>query len=136
MNILFLDDDLNRVKVAKPLFIGHSVTWCTTAKEAIDAISNPMFGFHLYSLDCDLDGQQMAPLDEKSGFAVVQHMQEIPIANLPEHVIIHSFNPVGSLKMQEFIWNMNERDGTEVTPIRALFGSDRYKDLLEKILNA
>lgn len=132
MNILFLEDDESRIKIARQLFIGHRVVYVQTVEQAIATIENNWFD--LYSLDHDLGGSQMSASDEKSGFAVLSHIAYINRSLLPKYIIVHSFNPAGAENMMSFIYSMNLHLSTEITSIRALFNSKEYLQVLEQIL--
>ena len=98
MNILFLDDDNNRTRLARQWFMKHNLLTAETAEEAKEIlISNPRFD--LAMLDHDLGGKVYCPSDENSGYDVALFISLMNREFMPKQVIVHSFNPTGARKM-------------------------------------
>lgn len=98
MRILFLDDDYERLELAKKNFDGHDLYLATTVKEAINCLEDAS-PFDMVYLDHDLGGKQMVESGESTGYEVAEFIKQMPKYLLPKRVIIHSFNPVGALNM-------------------------------------
>lgn len=98
MRILFLDDDKNRILRFREAMIGHIVTTVETPEEAFAALDSQE-RFDIASLDHDLYGKVYQPSDEKSGFAVCEHIDNMDADNRPIKVICHSYNEDGAAAM-------------------------------------
>lgn len=99
--ILILDDDQNRLNIFKRNLIGHILTTTSTAQAAIDQlnINNP---FDYVFLDHDLGGEGFVQSGPGTGYEVALWLSNHP-EKKPEHIIIHSFNPIGSQKMSSVL---------------------------------
>lgn len=101
MNILFLDDDPNRIKAIREFFIGHLPIYCKTAAEAIDLLSR--YQYDLIFLDHDLGDQHYDNFDLEdglSGYEVAKWLEQNPDKQPNvQYIICHSQNPVGSQRM-------------------------------------
>lgn len=89
--VLVLDDSKERIKTFKKLLIGFSVTYCSTAEEAIKQLHSNEFD--LIFLDHDLgpedEGKQVPEIN--SGTTVANSMNPLEILNDP-FIVIHSLN--------------------------------------------
>lgn len=98
MKVLFLDDDKDRMKHARRHFMNETLSEAETAQDAIKMLEK-YSPYDLVSLDHDLGGNIYCPSDDNSGYAVAKYISKMPKELLPKHVVIHSFNPVGSQNM-------------------------------------
>jgi hypothetical protein len=115
MRILFLDDDVSRTRKFQQRTIGHNTVCIETPEEAFNALDKyPKFD--IASLDHDLFGKIFQPSDDKSGFAVCEHIDNMNADDRPERVICHSYNDQGVEAMTALL----------PTAIAAPFGSDAY----------
>lgn len=99
MNVLFLDDDMNRHIVFRRNAIGCSVDQVYTAQEAIDKLHNS--NYDCIFLDHDLNWETNNQLndDEEDGRTVAIYLATLDhYKNSP--IIIHSLNNVGGLIMK------------------------------------
>jgi len=98
--ILFLDDSEERHDAAKKWHdvYWEDVTWCWTAKEAIDALKNKEFD--IVFLDHDLGGEHFVNSErEDCGMEVVRWiMQNEPVIEL---IVVHSWNIPAAKRMTE-----------------------------------
>jgi hypothetical protein len=95
MNILFLDDDENRIREFQPRFPGAIIT--RTAKETIAKL--PVMDWDVVLLDHDLGGEQFVDSGkEDTGAGVARWVAE----NRPSvgRFIVHSHNPGGAKNME------------------------------------
>ncbi len=102
MNLLFLDDAVERHEKARKAFIGISITHVRTAWEAIEALKRERFD--IVSLDHDLGGRVMVMSDEEAGpdgcgLDVAKFIVSMRSEDRPARVYIHSMNPVGGENM-------------------------------------
>ena len=104
MKILFLDDDPNRTLQFKGRTLKHDVTTVETPEEAFEALDKHS-RFDIASLDHDLFGKIYQPSDEKSGWAVANHIEEMENSKQPLKVICHSYNPDGVAAMTATLTN-------------------------------
>lgn len=102
MKVLFLDDDLERLKIAREFYKDHELTETTTVEQTIKMLEK-YSPYDLVSLDHDLGGKIYVPSDEKSGYEVVKYIKNMSEDKLPRRVEIHSWNPVGSLNMYNLL---------------------------------
>jgi len=123
MKILFLEDSAERIKLAKPYFIGHTVHYAETAEEAIKLLQANKFD--IASLDHDLGGTVMSASDKNSGFAVAEFIAE-NVDFQPEYVIIHSMNPIGAEDMIHCLTNAQKHVETRYRVVRAVFNTAEY----------
>ena len=100
MKVLFLDDNLLRLKLAKQHFIGYELFLTETVEETIKLLETES-PFDLVSLDHDLGGKTFVPSDKKSGYEVAKFIYLMP--DKPKKVIVHSFNPVGAENMMRVL---------------------------------
>lgn len=102
MNLLFLDDDLERHKLFKRKFIEHTVTPVYTAAEAIAELERHVFD--AVFLDHDLGGHQFVDSNgpEPTGFTVARWMLNNP-ERIPPRVFVHSYNPVGAQNIKQIL---------------------------------
>lgn len=101
--ILFLDDDETRHQSFAKATVGHIVTHVRTVEECKSALLS-MDPFDLVSLDHDLGGQTFVSEIDGTGTEVALFIRdELPAEKLPGRFIVHSFNPVGALRMIEYI---------------------------------
>ena len=94
LNILVVEDDLNRIEIFKKKLRNHKMHFALTAPEAINALTKNEFD--LIFLDHDLGGGAYEPSDENSGYGVAKFMEAEGTAG---DVIIHSLNPAGAANM-------------------------------------
>lgn len=114
MKILILEDDENRMEIFKRNLIGHSITITEKSKEAIEYLKNNKYDY-LY-LDHDLGGKVMVASGENTGYEVAKWLEENPDRK-PDHIILHSFNPVGSDNMKKALPEAIQLPGAWVYPI-------------------
>lgn len=127
MRILFLDDDAERHKRLSRDAIGHDVThvWSVFgARKALEA--GPRFDIAF--LDHDLGGRQLVAPGEDTGYAVAQTIAAMLEDRRPREVILHSFNPVGTVAMERIL-----RDAG-VLVRRAPFGAESWNKTVRESL--
>lgn len=102
MRILFLDDDVSRHEYfmklyGKGSFSNHVVAvWnVEEAKEALDTLEQ----FDAVCLDHDLSGRVYEASGPTTGYAVAQHIVQMPKEKQPPLVFIHTMNPMASKMM-------------------------------------
>lgn len=100
MNILFLDDDPNRIKLVTRHCINHNLYVVTTAQDAIASLRTNS-NYDLVSLDHDLGGEQMVSSGRGTGYEVAEHISKM--SSPPLHVNVHSFNPTDAKNMYEVL---------------------------------
>ena len=106
MNILFLDDDENRLTIARKRWNGHELVTVMTSTEAIDALKKIKFDF--VSLDHDLGGEVYVKSGKNTGYEVAQFIARMK--DPPPIVVIHSWNSVGARNMLMELENVTEVD--------------------------
>ena len=83
--------------------MGHELHLATTVQEAIDLLDRQS-PFDVAYLDHDMDQKAYTPSDEKSGFWVAKHIAENLLPDkLPKHVVVHTWNSPGALKMVKIL---------------------------------
>ena len=99
-NILILEDDLERMKSFENNLSGHKVVHVETANEAVALLD--VYDWDCIFLDHDLGGETMVDsfTVKNTGYAVAAWLEKHPDRR-PSVVIIHSFNPIGSRRMQQ-----------------------------------
>lgn len=99
MRILFLDDDEVRHDRFRKMTIGHEVWHVRTVAEARKALAARVYD--LVCLDHDLGGKQMVESrsEEGTGYHVAMAMEALPAEQRPADVVVHSYNPIGALRM-------------------------------------
>ena len=102
MKILILDDDMLRHYQFKQNFIGHAITDVQTVEAAIRYLKTEKFDAAF--LDHDLGGHSMVDSfgEEATGYTLAKWLSENP-ERKPEHIYIHSYNPVGAKNMQDLL---------------------------------
>jgi CheY-like chemotaxis protein len=100
MNVLVLDDSLERLRVFRQNLIGHSVTTVETSKDAISKLSQ--HDFDTVFLDHDLGGKAFVKSGDGTGFEVAEWLSKHP-EKKPKQIIIHSFNPTGAQNMKNVL---------------------------------
>ena len=100
MNVLVLDDSLERLKTFKTNLIGHSVTTVETAKDAINELVQN--DYNIVFLDHDLGGQAFVKSGDGTGFEVAEWLSNHPDRK-PKQIVIHSFNPTGAQNMKNVL---------------------------------
>jgi hypothetical protein len=99
MRILFFDDEQSRHRQFAANFIGCIVDHVYIVDHALEMIEN--YEYDMWFLDHDI-GYQMERTNEntdKDGTDLVKELSGIHWKNKPQHVIIHSLNPVGADRM-------------------------------------
>jgi len=97
VRILILEDDLARRILFTEHLSGHAVVPVTLASTAIELLEKEEWDWLF--LDHDLGGEIMVPSESNTGYAVAVWLEEHP-ERKPQHIILHSMNPVGREKMQ------------------------------------
>jgi CheY-like chemotaxis protein len=100
MNVLVLDDSLERLKMFRQNLIGHSVTTVETSKDAIMKLSQNDYEYLF--LDHDLGGKAFVKSGEGTGFEVAVWLSKHP-ERKPRQIVIHSFNPTGAQNMKSVL---------------------------------
>lgn len=121
MRILFLDDDPNRHEKFQLGTIGVTKVMVTTPEETIDYLMGDD-RFDIVCLDHDLEGKIYCPSDERSGFAVCQFLNTMPVEKLPGKVILHSYNEEGVENMHRELYGL----GRIVRVVVAPFDCDKF----------
>lgn len=106
--VLVLDDDYNRQKKFKQKLIGFDVVQVTTSKSAIAHLENEKFEYVF--LDHDLGGEAFVPSGANTGYEVAQWLKLHPDKQ-PQHIVIHSYNPVGRKAMMALLPQATECPG-------------------------
>ena len=110
MRILILDDDPNRHKAFKRLFIGHLDTHVETASDCIEALRYK--DWDILFIDRDLSDWGRPYHEAGTGNDVAEWLWENP-DRIPPHVIVHSINVSGSRAIYTVI-RANAPKGTVV----------------------
>lgn len=102
MNVLFLDDDKQRIEkflASLPeMNTGDTVRCVETASQAMDMLNEQKFD--VVFLDHDLDGMHFADSElPNTGFRVARHITGMSFVNHPTFVVVHSWNHAGVAKM-------------------------------------
>lgn len=100
MNVLVLDDSLERLKMFRQNLKGHSVTTVETSKDAITQLAQN--DFDTLFLDHDLGGQAFVKSGDGTGFEVAIWLAKNPDRK-PKQIVIHSFNPTGAQNMKNVL---------------------------------
>ena len=107
MKILFLDDNRNRVDIAKKRWeTDHELSIAETAAEAIALLKKVKFD--LVSLDHDLGGKVYQQSGKNTGYEVAQFIAKMK--NPPPIVIVHSWNHNGAQNMLAELRGVTETD--------------------------
>jgi len=99
MRVLILDDmDVRHDKIGR-LHLDDKVDHAYTAEEAIYFLST--YKYQLVYLDHDLAAEHYIDgrSEEATGFEIAMYIYGMPEDDLPDQVIIHSWNPVGAERM-------------------------------------
>jgi CheY-like chemotaxis protein len=126
MKVLFLDDDKERIKKARPLFIGHNLTVVENEKDAVAELDK--ITFELVSLDHDMAGCQMVPSGPGTGFEVAEFIASLDRAKQPKYIILHSFNEDGCKNMYKVLESANSKLNIKILA----FGSENYIKYIER----
>ncbi len=127
MKILFLDDDINRCRIARQMFVDDNFSEVETSKDAIDFLEK-YSPYDIVCLDHDLGGKISVDSDEQSGYNVAKYISEMETDKLPKKVIIHSYNFVGAKRMFDILKNI-----VDVSYEPFNLRDDRYKELFNQI---
>ena len=101
MNILILEDDRGRQEKFIQNTVGHvrvitdMVTACIESLKAAIELNNPI---DILFLDHDLGSHIMQESGPGTGYEVAVWLEEHPRYQ-PKHIVIHSFNPDGAMRM-------------------------------------
>ena len=99
MNVIFLDDDPNRQNRMKSVLPCIKQVW--TADEAIEEISKHEHIDAVF-LDHDLGGEvYVDSACYNTGMTVARWIAENRAGNSIDHIVIHTFNPVGARNMAD-----------------------------------
>lgn len=133
--ILLLEDDKTRIDKVKQATIGHNLHVATTAKEAIDFLSQlrAYDAYDIISLDHDLNGTEMSESNEYSGYAVAQYIVNMSPILWPRTIIVHTFNQAGGLNIMNELFKTQEVCLTSgpVYVVRASFDIPEYWRIFE-----
>jgi len=97
VDILILEDDLNRSVQFYQLFFGNNTVIVSTPDECIQHLKD--YKWDILFLDHDLGGQVYCDSDDKSGYKVALWLEEFPDYK-PNRIYLHSMNTVGRQKMK------------------------------------
>lgn len=92
MKILFLDDSSERAAVFRRNSVGHDVTYCTTAAEAIDALASAAFDRAYLDHDLDEEHQNQVRDDLEDGRTVARSLASDPERHRDCLFVLHSLN--------------------------------------------
>lgn len=151
MNILFLDDDLNRHHLfhswlaraqkqrsgARVLNLFRSaskrqsaepprVEAAFTVDETLDSLRNSE-RFDIAFLDHDLDGRTFVEEPEGTGTEVAEFIVKMKPHERPQRIIVHSHNPAGAQRMTDIL--LERGCSVEQWP----FGSDAFARCLREL---
>ena len=97
MNIFILEDNDQRIKFFRKLFLDHNVICSTTVDDAIETVDS--LEFDMIMLDHDLGGKLgMGFMQDKTGLGLVDYIIDKDSQKNTSY-IIHSQNPVGAVRM-------------------------------------
>ncbi|MFH1415658.1 MAG: cyclic-phosphate processing receiver domain-containing protein [Elusimicrobiota bacterium] len=102
MRILFLDDRESRHRIFIEINPNHEIEPAYTVEKAVNLLECCP-SFDVVCLDHDLGGGIYLPSDEKSGFAVAQHIVSMDRKKQPAIVLVHSWNEEGALNMLKLL---------------------------------
>ena len=97
MRILILEDNHNRLKTFRRLFIDSEIVHVETSKEAIEKLKES--SWDMLFLDHDLGGQEGVASGENTGWEVADWLSKNPDKK-PPHIVLHSCNAVGRANMR------------------------------------
>lgn len=95
--------------------IGHSVVQVKTAEEAIKMLTRE--DFDLVCLDHDLGGRTFVDSNDSEGTGYTVAKAIVENKRRPRQVVVHSFNPVGSERIERKL------RAAGIAVIRAPFGT-------------
>lgn len=101
MQILILEDDKGRQEKFKQNTIGHARVIVDTAKGCIGVLQAALVlekPIDILFLDHDLGSHIMQESGPGTGYEVAQWLEQHPKYQ-PKHIVIHSFNPDGAMRM-------------------------------------
>lgn len=101
MRVLILDDmDVRHDKISR-MHLDDKVDHAYTAEEATYFLNT--YKYQLVYLDHDLAAEHYVDgkSEESTGFDVAMHIHGMSKSDLPDQVIIHSWNPVGAERMYD-----------------------------------
>lgn len=102
--VFFLDDDETRHRRFMRAAIGYDVTQAWEYESAVKALSENVFDVAYLDHDLSIEaamGELVA--DEKTGTHVAEFIAGLPPERRPKFVIVHSFNPVGRMRMRSIL---------------------------------
>jgi len=102
MNILILEDDTTRHEKFKQNTVGHARVIVDQAQACIGALTAAVEldkPIDVLFLDHDLGGHIMQESGPGTGYEVACWLEKHPRYQ-PKHIVIHSFNPDGAMRMQ------------------------------------
>jgi CheY-like chemotaxis protein len=97
MNILILEDSVERQKLFTKKFGEHILVMVDSAKSAIEELQSQKWDTVM--LDHDLGGEYGVDSGPGTGYEVAKWLSENP-QHKPHQIIIHSANPVGRDRMK------------------------------------
>ena len=100
MDILILEDDINRTIQFYKMFEGNDTQIVESPDECIQKLKD--FKWDVLFLDHDLGGEIYCPSDDKSGYKVAKWLEEFPEYK-PTKIFLHSMKPIGRQNMKNAI---------------------------------
>jgi len=131
MRILFLDDDRIRHLKFKSLLRGfkHTIDYVYDAKSCIELLNSNTYD--MVFLDHDLGGEIYVTKTENTGYEVALYIaNELYGTNIPDIIIIHSYNPAGVERMVGCL-----TDVVDSNIITTPFISEHFLSIVELINN-
>lgn len=127
MNILILEDDIERIKIFREKLIGHKATDTDCSKAAIELLKTNTYD--VLFLDHDLGGKAFVESGENTGFEVAKFLSLNPNYK-PFQIILHFLNPVGRKNMKAVL-----PDAVDFPGAWACIGiKDGKLELIDKII--
>lgn len=123
MKILVLDDMTQRLSYFYAWYGGsqHEYREAKTADKAMRVLTH-FSPFDIVFLDHDLNEKHYDGIDDgETGYAVCQHIVELPEQHRPRRVVVHSMSPSGSQRMMSLL----EANGINVKRVTFPFNPSR-----------
>lgn len=115
MNILILEDDINRVAFFRKKLHMHTLTFTDYVETAKHELAKGTYDYLF--LDHDLDDRTYVDSEEENtGYQLCKWLAEHPELTF-KNIIIHSMNSVGAQRMMELLC---DREAVQLVPFHML----------------
>ncbi len=107
MKVLLLEDDNLRIKQFKAKLSNHEVDVAHTAEAACALLEVGQYSYIFLDHDLEEEHYNNDVQDETTGLHVAKYLAEHADKSKDARIIIHSLNPVGSMRMHEVLESRN-----------------------------